>query len=150
MAEATAGTLCLGVPKTLRHLLHYAVRVKLLDENPASLVPSPVPKRREVLTFNDPGAVDAVAADSTIDDTPARAWRQGPSFAPSCSPITSGGAARDSTEKRSARLSPQQPSASGNPAGRCVEELAAALLGAADRTLLDARSATLAKPTVGA
>ena len=52
-----------AILKTVRQVLHYAVRVKLLDENPASLVPNPEPKRREVLTFTDPGEVDAVAAE---------------------------------------------------------------------------------------
>jgi hypothetical protein len=32
-------------------VLHYAVRVKLIDENAAVLVPNPEPKRREVLAF---------------------------------------------------------------------------------------------------
>ena len=32
-------------------MLHYAVRAKLLDENPASAVPNPEPKRTEVATF---------------------------------------------------------------------------------------------------
>ena len=32
-------------------LLHYAVRAKLLDENPAAVVPNPEPKRSEVPTF---------------------------------------------------------------------------------------------------
>ncbi len=40
-----------GIHKALRQVLHYAVRAKLLDENPAALVPNPEPKRREVPTF---------------------------------------------------------------------------------------------------
>ena len=40
-----------GIHKSLRQVLHYAVRAKLLDENPASLVPNPEPKRTEVETF---------------------------------------------------------------------------------------------------
>ena len=40
-----------GIHKALRQVLHYAVRAKLLDENPASLVPNPEPKRTEVQTF---------------------------------------------------------------------------------------------------
>lgn len=40
-----------GIHKALRQLLHYAVRAKLIDENPASLVPNPEPKRVEVQTF---------------------------------------------------------------------------------------------------
>ena len=40
-----------GIQKSLRQALHYAVRVKLLDENPAALVANPEPKRSEVQTF---------------------------------------------------------------------------------------------------
>jgi hypothetical protein len=40
-----------GIHKSLRQVLHYAVRAKLLDENPASLVQNPEPKRTEVQTF---------------------------------------------------------------------------------------------------
>jgi hypothetical protein len=40
-----------AIHKTLRQVLHFAVRVKLLVENPATLVPNPEPKRREVPTF---------------------------------------------------------------------------------------------------
>jgi hypothetical protein len=40
-----------GIHKALRQVLHYAVRAKLLDENPAALVPNPEPKRVEVPTF---------------------------------------------------------------------------------------------------
>jgi integrase len=40
-----------GIHKSLRQALHYAVRVKLLDENPAALVANPEPKRSEVATF---------------------------------------------------------------------------------------------------
>jgi integrase len=40
-----------GIHKALRQVLHYAVRAKLIDENPASLVPNPEPKRTEVETF---------------------------------------------------------------------------------------------------
>ena len=40
-----------GIHKALRQVLHYAVRAKLIDENPASLVPNPEPKRTEVQTF---------------------------------------------------------------------------------------------------
>lgn len=39
------------IHKALRQVLHYAVRAKLLDSNPASAVPNPEPKRREVPTF---------------------------------------------------------------------------------------------------
>jgi integrase len=40
-----------GIHKALRQTLHYAVRAKLLDENPAALVANPEPKRTEVQTF---------------------------------------------------------------------------------------------------
>jgi integrase len=40
-----------GIVKALRQALHYAVRAKLLDENPASLIVNPEPKRGEVPTF---------------------------------------------------------------------------------------------------
>jgi integrase len=40
-----------GIHKCLRQVLHYAVRAKLLDENPAALVPNPEPKRSEVPVF---------------------------------------------------------------------------------------------------
>ena len=40
-----------GIHKALRQVLHYAVRAKLLDENPAAAVPNPEPKRTEVATF---------------------------------------------------------------------------------------------------
>lgn len=40
-----------GITKALRQVLHYAVRAKLLDENPAALISNPEPKRGEVPTF---------------------------------------------------------------------------------------------------
>ena len=40
-----------GIHKALRQVLHYAVRAKLIDENPAALVPNPEPKRTEVQTL---------------------------------------------------------------------------------------------------
>ena len=43
-------------------MLHYAVRAKLLDENPAALVPNPEPKRTEVQTFTLP-ELDVVSAE---------------------------------------------------------------------------------------
>jgi integrase len=52
-----------AIHKTLRQVLHYAVRVKLLDENPASVVPNPEPKRREVPTFESVADLDLVAAE---------------------------------------------------------------------------------------
>jgi integrase len=51
-----------GIHKCLRQVLHYAVRAKLIDENPASLVPNPEPKRTEVETFTLE-ELDAVAAE---------------------------------------------------------------------------------------
>ena len=52
-----------AIHKTLRQVLHYAVRVKLLDENPATLVPNPEPKRREVLTFETVAELELVAEE---------------------------------------------------------------------------------------
>jgi len=52
-----------GIHKALRQVLAYAVRVKLLDENPAGLVPNPEPKRREVQSFETIGELEAVAAE---------------------------------------------------------------------------------------
>lgn len=43
-----------GIHKALRQVLHYAVRARLLDENPAALTPNPEPKRSEVPTFTVP------------------------------------------------------------------------------------------------
>jgi integrase len=43
--------------------LHYAVRVKLVDENPATLVPNPEPKRREVLAFASVAELELVAEE---------------------------------------------------------------------------------------
>lgn len=51
MAEALPPRSGFGIHKALRQVLHYAVRAKLLDENPASAVPNPEPKRSEVPTF---------------------------------------------------------------------------------------------------
>lgn len=51
-----------GIVKCLRQVLHYAVRAKLLDENPAALIANPEPKRGEVLTFTL-DELDAVAAE---------------------------------------------------------------------------------------
>jgi integrase len=48
-----------AIHKALRQVLHYAVRAKLLDENPAALVPNPEPKRREVLAFASLDEVEA-------------------------------------------------------------------------------------------
>jgi integrase len=50
-----------AIHKSLRQVLHYAVRAKLLDENVACSVPNPEPKRREVLAFASVGELSAVA-----------------------------------------------------------------------------------------
>jgi hypothetical protein len=50
------------IHKALRQVLHYAVRAKLIDENPAALVPNPEPKRTEVQTFTL-DELEAVAAE---------------------------------------------------------------------------------------
>ena len=50
------------VHKALRQVLHYAVRIKLVDENVALAVPNPEPKRAEVQVFSPP-EVDAVAVE---------------------------------------------------------------------------------------
>ena len=52
-----------AIRKTLRQVLHYAVRVKLLDENPAVLVPNPEPKRREVLAFETVSDLEIVSEE---------------------------------------------------------------------------------------
>jgi integrase len=50
-----------GIHKALRQLLNHAVRIKLLDENVAALVPNPEPKRREVEAFATLDELDGVA-----------------------------------------------------------------------------------------
>ena len=50
-----------GIHKALRQVLAYAVRAKLLDENPAALVPNPEPKRRAIPVFVSWAEVEAVA-----------------------------------------------------------------------------------------
>jgi integrase len=50
-----------AITKALRQVLHYAVRAKLLDENPSCLVPNPEPKRREVATFESVENLEAIA-----------------------------------------------------------------------------------------
>jgi integrase len=52
-----------AVHKALRQVLGYAVRVKLLDENVAKLLPNPEPKRREIPSFETMDDVEAVAAE---------------------------------------------------------------------------------------
>lgn len=59
-----------AIHKALRQVLHYAVRAKLLDENPAVLVPNPEPKRREVPAF------------ATLDELEAVGDELGPQFRP--------------------------------------------------------------------
>ena len=49
-----------GIHKALRQVLNYAVRIKLLDENVAGLVPNPEPKRREVEAFDTLDTLDVV------------------------------------------------------------------------------------------
>lgn len=63
-----------GIVKALRQALHYAVRAKLIDENPASQVANPEPKRSEVPTFT----IDELEA--LADELPA-AQRAIPIFA---------------------------------------------------------------------
>jgi integrase len=50
-----------GIHKALRQVLHYGVRIKAIEENPACAVPNPEPKRREVPFFPAPADVAAVA-----------------------------------------------------------------------------------------
>ena len=52
-----------AIHKALRQVLHYAVRAKLLDENPAVLVPNPEPKRREVPAFASVAELEAVGEE---------------------------------------------------------------------------------------
>lgn len=50
-----------AIHKALRQVLSYAVRAKLIDENPAALVANPEPKRREIPTFETVADLDVVA-----------------------------------------------------------------------------------------
>jgi integrase len=52
-----------AITKAPRQVLHYVVRAKLLDENPASLVPNPEPKRREVPAFASAEDLEAIGAE---------------------------------------------------------------------------------------
>src|SRR5919108_608165 len=52
-----------AITKALRQVLNYAVRAKLLDENPARLVPNPEPKRREIPTFESVEDLEAIGAE---------------------------------------------------------------------------------------
>jgi integrase len=63
VASTPARALGARIHKALRQVLHYAVRAKLLDENPAVLVPNPEPKRREVLSFASLEELDAVGVE---------------------------------------------------------------------------------------
>jgi integrase len=49
-----------GIHKALRQVLNHAVRIKLLDENVAALIPNPEPKRREVEAFETLALLEAV------------------------------------------------------------------------------------------
>jgi integrase len=51
------------IHKALRQVLHYAVRIKLVEENVACAVPNPEPKRREMLFFPSPTDVESVAEE---------------------------------------------------------------------------------------
>ena len=87
-----------AIHKALRQVLHYAVRAKLLDENPAALVPNPEPKRREVPSFE------------SLDDARGRRRRARPPFAalPVFAALT-GPAARRSGSRSSAATSTAPP-----------------------------------------
>ena len=52
-----------AIHKALRQVLAYAVRVKILDENVAKLLPNPEPKRREVPSFESMDDVEAVGVE---------------------------------------------------------------------------------------
>jgi integrase len=52
-----------AIHKALRQVLHYAVRAKLLDENVATKVPNPEPKRREVPSFASVNELETVGAE---------------------------------------------------------------------------------------
>lgn len=56
-----------AITKALRQVLGYAVRVKLLDESPAALVPNPEPKRREVPAFASVEELDAVGDELSAE-----------------------------------------------------------------------------------
>jgi integrase len=52
-----------AIHKALRQVLAYAVRLRLLDENAAKLLPNPEPKRREVPSFDSIEDVEAVGVE---------------------------------------------------------------------------------------
>jgi integrase len=56
-----------SITKAVRQVLGYAVRVKLLDENVAKLLPNPEPKRREVRAFGTMEDVEAVAVELGVE-----------------------------------------------------------------------------------
>jgi integrase len=56
------------IHKAFRQALHYAVRAKLLTDNPACAVPNPEPKREEVPTFGSWAEIEAVAAELSSQD----------------------------------------------------------------------------------
>jgi integrase len=51
------------IVKVARQVGHYAVRARLLDANPFSLIPNPEPKRKEVQTFGTWDELEAVAVE---------------------------------------------------------------------------------------
>ena len=58
--------------KALRQLLHYAVEVGLVNENLATKIANPTPKRREIPTFSSLAEVEAVAAELVPSTRPSR------------------------------------------------------------------------------
>jgi hypothetical protein len=52
-----------AIHKALRQALAYVVRVRLVDENVAKLLPNPEPRRREVPAFETMEDVEAVATE---------------------------------------------------------------------------------------
>ena len=52
-----------AIHKCLRQVLHYAVRVKIVDENVAVLVPNPERKRREIPTFESVSELEAIGEE---------------------------------------------------------------------------------------
>ena len=73
MAEGAAGAARVRDPQGPK-VLHYAVRAKLLDENPASLVPNPEPKRVEIGTFTL-DELEAVSEELSPRSEPCRCSR---------------------------------------------------------------------------
>jgi integrase len=52
-----------AITKALRQVLNYAVRVGLVDENVATKIPNPEPKRREVLAFETVGDLECLGEE---------------------------------------------------------------------------------------